>query len=123
MTKNKSSTTTTKDDLLIARVLHFESVVAELSVGVLEAVAPLQLQGVVVGVDTLALGRGRRERPCVESGPGAERTRSDTVDRLNSDGVGSIRTQSFEGVKSFGSRSRDDRGASVDIVVCDDFTV
>ena len=89
--------------LLIAGVLHFQSVVAELPVGVLEAVTPLQLQGVVVGVDTLAFGWGRRERSGVESRSGTEGTRSDTVNRLNSDCVGSIGTKSFKGVMCFGS--------------------
>jgi len=110
-------------DLLIARVLHFQSVVAELPVGVLEAVAPLQLQAVVVGVDTLAFGWGRRERSGVESRSGTEGTRSDTVNRLNSDCVGSIGTKSFKGVMCFGSGGGYDRRACVNIVVCDVFTV
>jgi len=96
---------------------------AKLSARVLEAVSPLDLQRVVVGVHALALRRRRRKRPGVKSRSGAELTGPDAVDRLDSNGVGGVRSQALQGVPGFRSGSRYDGVAGVDVVVGDVFAV
>ena len=110
--------------LLISGVFHLQRVVAELSIGVLQAVAPFQLNRVVVRVGQLALGRRGRQRPGVESGRRAERSRADAVDGSHAYGVVRVRPEAIEDKVCFVSGSVDCVVVSgVDAVVCDHLTV
>ena len=96
---------------------------AELSSSVPGSFAPLQLDRVEAHVGQLAPGRRGRQRPGVEPGRLAERSRPDAVHGPDPDGVGGIGAKPIQKEVGLRTGSIDDRGSGINLVVADCLSV